>query len=58
MLTDNTGLIVGIVAAVVAMVVVIIVSVVVVLYVLKKKNRPVTPDKGKEFEVCKTVVMW
>ena len=55
MLTDIGGIIGGIVAAVVAVVVVIIVSVVVVLYVLNKKNRPVTP--GKEIEVCKTVVM-
>ena len=57
MLTDNGGLIGGIVAAVVAVVMVIIISVVVVLYVLNKKNRPVTPDKGKEIEVCQTVFM-
>ena len=57
MLTDIGGIIGGAVAAVVAVVVVIIVSVVVVIYmyILKEKNRPVTPDK--EIEVCKSVVM-
>ena len=55
MLTDIGGIIGGVVSAVVAVVVVIIA--VVVVYILKRNNRPVTPDKGKEIEVCKTVVM-
>ena len=54
MLTDIGGIIGGVVAAVVAVMVVII-SVVVAVCVLKKKNRPVAPNK--EIEVCKTVVM-
>ena len=57
MLTDIGGIIGGVVAAVVAVVVVIIVSVVVVVYVLKKKRKPVAPNKGKKVEVCKIVVM-
>ena len=56
MLTDIGGIIGGVVAPVVAVVMVIIISVVVV-FVLKRKNRPVAPNKGKEIEVCKTVVM-
>ena len=56
MLTDNAGLIAGIVAAgVVAVVVVIIITVVVMVHVFKKKRKPVAPNK--EIEVCKTVVM-